>query len=87
MNKDNLDKKELNRRINIIFAITYFVVLVSFQLLVFILIGVYGLNIMTLLLVILSTTLLPVILGFTLIKYFKRKISNEEWNQKQGKHS
>ena len=87
MKDDNLDEKELNKRINIRFAITYFVILVSFQLLVFILIAIYGLNIATLLLVVLSTTLLPVILGLILINYFKKKVNKESMNQKQEIHN
>ena len=87
MNKNYSKEKELNKRINIRFAIIYFVILISFQLLVFILIAIYGLNIVTLLLVVLSTTLLPVILGFILIKYFKKKVSSESVDQIQGTHN
>ena len=67
-----LSEREKNRRINKKLTITFFSILIPLQIITLAYTLMVGLNPFTLVLIIISATLFPVVIGYTLIYFFSK---------------
>ncbi|MGQ4890874.1 MAG: hypothetical protein ACP6IP_00100 [Candidatus Njordarchaeia archaeon] len=78
-----LSEKERNRRINKKLTITFFSILIPLQLITLAYTLIVGLNPFTLVLIIISATVFPVIIGYTLIYIFSKAYYPEETSRSE----
>ena len=76
-----LSEKERNRQINKKLTITFFSILIPLQIVTLAYTLMVGLNPFTLVLIIVSATLFPVIIGYTLIYLFSKRYKTENVNE------
>ena len=76
-----LSEKERNKRINKKLTITFFSILIPLQIVTLAYTLMVGLNAFTLVLIIVSATLFPVVIGYTLIYLFSRMYKAENANE------